>query len=125
MTHEQYWYGDVTLVRDYRKAYQIQFERQRDLINWQAWIQGRYVYDALVEVAPNFNSLKPREPQPYDEKPYELKRSDPAPKSTPDEQSEKQKAEHEQMINARNYFHALAMEFNKNRKKRGEDHAGG
>lgn len=124
MTYEQYWYGDVTLVRDYRKAYQIQFERQRDLMNWHAWLQGWYVYDALVEVAPYFNSLKPKEPSPYNAKPYELKRADPVPEASSGSQDKKQEAEHEQMINARNIFHAIAMEFNKNRKKRGEDNAG-
>ena len=114
MTYEQFWLEDVTLVRAYRKAYRLKYEREQDLANWKAWIQGRYVYDALVEVAPYLNSLKPKEPLPYDEKPYEIKRSD-DPKPT--EASKEIKEETEAIENARNYFFAIAMEFNKNRKK--------
>ena len=43
MSYAEYWTGDPTLVRYYRKAYLIQQEEK----NNAAWLQGLYIYDAV------------------------------------------------------------------------------
>lgn len=43
MSYAEYWTGDPTLVRYYRKAYLIRQEEK----NNSAWLQGLYIYDAI------------------------------------------------------------------------------
>jgi hypothetical protein len=43
MSYAEYWEGDSTLTRYYRKAYKIKQEE----INNNAWLQGLYIYDAV------------------------------------------------------------------------------
>lgn len=73
MTCEQYWHGDVWLVRAYRKAYEYRLKQQ----NFDAWLQGLYIYRALCDVSPILhafakNGTKPNaylsEPLPLFEK---------------------------------------------------------
>lgn len=71
MTYDQFWNQDVELVRFYRKAAKI----KRDLRNQDLWLQGAYVYEAILDSAPVLRfsfSKKPPKPIPYREQPYEL-----------------------------------------------------
>lgn len=70
MTAEQYWDGDCTLVRAYRKAEELRADKQ----NLYLWLQGRYIYDALTRVAPVLHAFakKGTKPGPYMEEPYPL-----------------------------------------------------
>ena len=43
MSSAEYWEGDPSLARYYRKAYRIKQEE----INNNAWLQGMYIYDAV------------------------------------------------------------------------------
>ena len=43
MSFAEYWVGDPSLARYYRKAYRI----KQDEINNNAWLQGLYIYDAV------------------------------------------------------------------------------
>ena len=43
MSYAEYWEGDVSLTRYYRKAYHI----KQDETNYNAWLQGLYIYDAV------------------------------------------------------------------------------
>jgi hypothetical protein len=72
MTYDEYWNGDPSLVRHYRKAYDLQLHRR----NWEYWLQGRYVYDAIMRLIPSFNPLKPKEPIAYMEEPYAITEKD-------------------------------------------------
>ncbi len=69
MTWEQYWFGDVTMVQAFAEAERLRQQRQ----NSEAWLQGMYVYDALLRVAPVLQAFAPKgtKPQPYVPKPYE------------------------------------------------------
>lgn len=73
MTWEQYWFGDVTMVRAYAEAERLRQQRQ----NGEAWLQGRYIYDALLCVAPVLQAFaaKGTRPEPYIDKPYEMAES--------------------------------------------------
>ena len=68
MTPEQYWDGDCTLTKYYRKADEIRKERR----NEELWLQGMYIYEALCDVSPIFHAFakKGTKPQPYSEQPY-------------------------------------------------------
>lgn len=48
MTWEQYWDGDNTMVKYYRKAERLRVENR----NTEMWIQGAYIYKVLEAFAP-------------------------------------------------------------------------
>lgn len=90
MTWEQYWFGDVTMVQAFAEAERLRQQRQ----NSEAWLQGRYVYDALLCVAPILQAFaaKGTKPRPYIAKPYE-----PQEPTAVDKVNEKQIAENERL----------------------------
>jgi hypothetical protein len=69
MSFAEYWEGDCSLARYYRKAYQIKQEE----FNNNAWLQGLYIYDAVSTVV--YNALKGKNDpsKRYTEKPYDLR----------------------------------------------------
>jgi hypothetical protein len=72
MTYEQFWYGDPTIVKFYREAYDISEKRKHELDQWHMWNQGMYIYEALCDVSPILHafSKKGTKPLPYPEFPY-------------------------------------------------------
>lgn len=72
MTYEQFWYGDVTMTKDYLKAYKIKAKRDNEIEQWNIWKQGMYIYEALCDVSPVLHafSKKGTKPLPYSEAPY-------------------------------------------------------
>jgi hypothetical protein len=75
MSSADYWTGDSSLVRYYRKAYKIKQEE----INNTAWLQGLYFYDAVSCAL--HNALrgfgKNKAPvQNYAKKPYEFNKKE-------------------------------------------------
>ena len=70
MTHEQYWDGDCTLVKYYRKAEELRNEKR----NQELWLQGMYVYEAICDVSPILHAFakKGTKPTPYPTKPYPI-----------------------------------------------------
>lgn len=111
MTYEQYWEQDCDLVKYYRKAAQI----QQDVANQNAWIQGAYFYEVLVDVAPIFRSMakKGTKPTPYRDSPFDL-----FAKNNKKQQERIQQKSDEK---ARAYMEAFAMSTNKKFNKKGGD----
>ena len=72
MTATEYFEGDAELVIYYRKAHELKIKEQ----NMMLWLQGRYIYDALAEVSPMYNSFKPSKPMDYNTEPYPLTKSE-------------------------------------------------
>lgn len=72
MTYEQYWEQDSWLVKYYRRAWEI----RRDEVNFEAWLQGMYVYEAIADVSPILHPFAKRgtKARKYAEKPYEFTR---------------------------------------------------
>ena len=65
----EYWNGDSTLTRVYLKAYEIKKESD----NQKMWLQGLYIYEALLCASPVFHDfVKKPKPLPYPEAPYPL-----------------------------------------------------
>ena len=71
MTYDQFWNQDVCLVKAYREASKI----KRDLRNQDLWLQGAYIYEAILDAAPvlrfSFNK-KPPKPIPYRDQPIDI-----------------------------------------------------
>lgn len=74
MTPEQYWDGDPSLPRYYRKAEELRQKRK----NEESWWQGLYIYEALCDVAPIFHAFAKRgtKPTPYPDRPHPITRMD-------------------------------------------------
>ena len=74
MTYEQYWYGDVWMVRAFLEAERLRKKRQRDEINFTAYLQGMYIYDAISSLFPIPIAFAPKnfKRRDYAEKPYSL-----------------------------------------------------
>lgn len=70
MTYDEFWNGDVALVRAYRKAQEIRDRRQ----NQTLWLQGMYIYEALCCVSPVLHAFakKGAKPTPYPNEPYPI-----------------------------------------------------
>ena len=71
MSYAEYWEGDPSLARYYRKAYRI----KQDEINNNAWLQGLYVYDAVSTALHNaFRGMGKQKPpvKDYAKQPYDL-----------------------------------------------------
>lgn len=68
MSYEQYWNDDCTIAIYYRKAYEL----QRSRTNEQLWLQGLYIYDALIDVAPALRAMGAKPPEKYPEEPYPI-----------------------------------------------------
>lgn len=70
MTYEDYWYGDVNMVRAFRQAQKIKDKRR----NQELWLQGMYIYEALCDVSPILHAFakKGTKPQTYSTEPYAI-----------------------------------------------------
>ena len=71
MSYEEFWDGDVSMVKAYRKSYELQEKRR----NQELWLQGMYFYEALCDASPLFRfSMKKGtiKPEPYVKEPYPI-----------------------------------------------------
>ena len=103
MTADQFWDGDSTLVKYYRKAEEIRNEKR----NQELWLQGMYVYEAICDVAPILHAFakKGTKPTPYSAKPYPLN-----DKQTKRDEEEKQRKLVEK---GKRFMEAMATSINK------------
>ena len=90
MTPEQYWDGDPSLAKYYRKAYELQRKRR----NEDLWLQGMYIYEALCDVSPLLQAFakKGTKAHPYAERPYSITRDDREEERKLKEQRDREKA---------------------------------
>lgn len=70
MTRDEYWNDDCTLTESYRKAYKLKWEDK----NRELWLQGEYIYEAILNVSPILHAFakKGTKPQPYRKEPHNL-----------------------------------------------------
>lgn len=104
MTAREYWHGDSMLPKYYRKAHKMRLEHE----NYNAWLQGAYVYDAISAVSPVLHAFakKGTKPVPYLKEPYGTKNH---VEKTASNSAEAGAAK----------FHAFAEAFNKKFKEKG------
>lgn len=68
MSWELFWHGPAEAVKHYREKDRLDLKRADAL----AWLQGKYVYDAMLRAAPPFQTFsKTHRAHPYNEAPYE------------------------------------------------------
>ena len=68
MTYEQYWDGDVFAHKAYREAEKLRWQQR----NKELWLQGAYIYDALISVTPYLKAFSKGKPKPYLKEPFDL-----------------------------------------------------
>jgi hypothetical protein len=70
MTYDEYWNGANELPRMYRKAEELRMEK----VNYEAWLQGFYIYEAFCNASPLFHAFakKGTKPIPYPERPHAI-----------------------------------------------------
>ena len=66
MSWEQFWHGDCEAAKHFRKAAKLR-ERQRD---YELWLQGLYVREAVLASIGNAYLEKGKEPFTYPDEPY-------------------------------------------------------
>ena len=74
MTYNQFWFEDCWIAKSYLKAYKIKKEQ----LNEQFWLQGMYMYEALIDVSPILHafSKKGTKTRPYPKEPYPLEKKE-------------------------------------------------
>lgn len=69
MSYHDYWHGDCTIVKFYRDKQ----KHELDKINFQSWLNGVYIYNALIATAPIINAFSSEhKPLDYLEKPLAI-----------------------------------------------------
>lgn len=66
MTYDEYWNGDCELTKHYRNAHEIRLKQR----NYELWLQGLYIHDAVGVVVANALRKKGAKPSKYTESPY-------------------------------------------------------
>jgi hypothetical protein len=72
MSSAEYWEGDCSLTRYYRKAYKLKQEE----INNNAWLQGLYIYDAVTTALHNALRGKNTKAREYAKQPYNYEKNE-------------------------------------------------
>lgn len=69
MTYQEYWDKDCTLAKYFRRADELKRERENTFL----WLQGLYIYEAMIDVSPILNAMsKKHKPYPYREAPMPI-----------------------------------------------------
>lgn len=111
MTTEQYWDGDASLPKYYRQAAQI----KQDLQNQNLWLQGLYIYEALLDVCPVYHTFAKRGTKAI---PY---RSEPIPLRESQQEKRERKADNKAKV----AMESFAVAFNRKFKEKPQDKGGG
>lgn len=109
MSYEDYWYGDVWMVKDYAEAYRIQKQRENECL----WLHGLYFYDALSVALSHFGAglsgKRSSNQVKYPNEPYPLYQR----KKTKEELEAKEKAERQR---AHDYLDSVVKAYKAQRK---------
>lgn len=112
MTYDEFWHGPPSLVKAYRKAYDM----KRHERNHEMWLQGRYFFEAL-RCAPLVVGFAEKNAKPgnYPDRPYPLTEKEA-------EEQERQREEE----NFKEYLRQMeaASERELNRRKQAEKEVG-
>lgn len=88
MTYDEFWNQDCLLAKYYRESQKMKDQKK----NTEMWIQGMYVYEALIAVSPVLHAFAKEGTKPleYAKKPYPLtKEQSDHDKETQEEQRKK------------------------------------
>lgn len=99
MSNKEFWDEDPELLWAYRKMHMDKLEIQNEVNNYNAWLNGLYVFDALSKSL--YNSFGRKETQSaisYVEKPYDFN----AKQKTKEEIEREERLKVEEKIKERN-----------------------
>lgn len=116
MSYDEFWNEDVELVKFYREAFRLKQQQE----NQRLWIQGMYVYEAILDASPILHAFakKGTKPTPYRKEPYELfeKRKKKRKNITQEQKSD---------AKAKAMMEVFMLNFNRRfEEKGGEEHGG-
>lgn len=109
MTYEQFWDGDPKATEAFRKAY----EMKRDMENEHMWLQGMYIYDAIQRLIPALRVMSSDKPEPYPDKPYDIR---------PKTKAEKKSEEYKSMEDMHKYLEGIIAKQNAEEKRKGAEY---
>ena len=102
MTYYEYWDGDCCMAKAYRETDELNRERE----NYSLWLQGVYIYEALLDASPALNALsKKRQPYPYRNTPIPL--TEAANKRKQEDENKKK------LLSGKDYMLAMTAGINK------------
>lgn len=110
MSADEFWNCDPRMYRVYREKKKIELQEE----NERLWLQGMYVYQSMLLVAPSFNDVKPREPQEYPSKPFDLGLE------TEDEKTEERELSKNEIQATPQFIKVVEWMYTVNRQKQGE-----
>ncbi|MBO5032393.1 MAG: hypothetical protein J6D08_11000 [Lachnospiraceae bacterium] len=113
MSYQDYWDGDNLMPKFYRQKHEYDKER----MNYELWLQGAYLYEAVLDAAPALNPLsKKNKPFPY--------RSTPIPITEGESKYKKEMEKKKKLENGKQAMRAMMANFNRQfqekQKKGGE-----
>lgn len=95
MSYDEFWNGDCELVKHYRNAHEVRLKQR----NYEMWLQGLYIHDAVGVVVANALKKKGAKAQEYTKSPYPV---------TPMEQREvKRREELKRYENSKSKMHQI------------------
>lgn len=111
MSYYDYWDGDAAMTLYYRRMDEYHRERR----NYELWLQGAYIYEALLDASPVYNALsKQKKPFPY--------RAAPIPITTNESKAAKERDKQERLKKGKEAMRAMVASINKrfrdNQRKR-------
>lgn len=70
MSYDDFWNGDVFMVKAYRRAIELRDKRR----NQELWLQGLYVYEALCDASAlfRFTTQSTIKAEPYLKEPFPI-----------------------------------------------------
>ena len=109
MSYQEFWYEDCWIANYYLKAYTI----KKDQINEQLWLQGMYVFEAILCASPVLHafSKKGTKPLPYAEKPFLMDKINPVEKTQEQIEREKENERLKAIVHFNNVFRAMENTF--------------
>ena len=107
MSYSDFWDGDPVIAKYYRDKYRCEMDRR----NVELWLQGAYVYEAILDAMPAFNFFsKKRDPVPY--------RDEPMPLTSQEKQNSENRKADKKLNAGKNFIDSWAAAVNANRKKK-------
>ncbi len=100
MSYDDFWHGDVHMVKAYRKAHRI----KKQMKSAEQYMMGMYVYQALCAVHPLY-AFKPQDPLHYLEEPF--------PVDSKEVKEREERKEREHYLEMIERMKAFAESFNK------------
>lgn len=74
VTYDEYWYGDCSRFHFYEEVYRLKQKEK----NFDSWLMGRYVYEAIADLAPILHAFAKAgtTATPYTSEPFPLTQED-------------------------------------------------